>query len=148
MENNNNNNPKNQMSTEERMELIANSFGLELDEYFDVFNSEGSKLPHSPFGFTKKGLTGKYEECCNNIVLGYITTGHYTIKKLPWKPELGKPYHIPVITPSRFADASHEFIYTGSKQDKFYMEHNLMSETREETIEKRDKILKFCKEEL
>lgn len=71
----------------ERMCKIAESFGLELSEEFNIVG-EGKPLNCGPYKFTERGLLDK-DGCRWDKKMAELIRGIYTVEKLPWKPKTG-----------------------------------------------------------
>lgn len=76
---------KKEIPVSERMRKIAESFGLELSEEFNIVG-EGKPLNYGPYKFTERGLLDK-DGCRWDKKMVELIRGIYTVEKLPWKPK-------------------------------------------------------------
>ena len=70
-----------------RVDKLANVFGIELNEEFDLVDCDnGLKIDNCPYKFTERGLVD-----CNNYADEWcamlLITGEFEIAKKPWKPK-------------------------------------------------------------
>lgn len=131
------------------MEYVANLFGLELGEPFTLVNSNGDEDKNG-YTFTEKGLKkmgdGTYKDTLSHdVTLANMFRGYYDIKKLPWKPVDGETYFMPYI---RDGEADYEKDnYLGIDYEEKRYEAGLVCKTKNEAIEKAEKMLAVLKED-
>lgn len=70
---------------------VAELYGLELGEKFNLEDEDGDIYEYGPLYFTEEGLYDKDEDYRTSLFYSIIA-GEYVVKKLPWKPEVGERY--------------------------------------------------------
>lgn len=127
--------------TMNKMKEIAKLLGVELYEEFAVEEEYATR-----FRLTNTGLEISYSDenwsSCNRIF--DLLTDKNTIRKLPWKPESGTIYYVPVTQYSPKYKYK-TYIFSNDAVDKFYMNNKLMCETKKEAIKLGNYILEQVK---
>lgn len=73
-----------------RVDKLANVFGIELNEEFDLVDCDnGLKIDNCPYKFTERGLIDKDGDV-RRVLLNELLVGSVKLIKKPWKPKYGE----------------------------------------------------------
>lgn len=80
--------------SENKIAEVAKLLGVEIGEEFFVFNDMGELVGKGKHKFDYKGLWLIYDNKIGSVNqhLIYLLNGTWTIKKIPYKPQLGEDY--------------------------------------------------------
>jgi len=122
---------------------IAKMLGVEMGERFTVKYTK-RKIGTS-FYFAEDGLHNEESSDVYSMTLAGILYGKYEIKKLPWKPEEDEIYYIPIVAGGT---ADYDYHYWNNEQiDLPRYNANLVCRTKEEALEKAEKMLAVVKDD-
>ena len=131
------------------MEKLAELFGKQLNETFVVTNP-GAKSENE-FSFTEKGFVWRTAggDVENDKVLHMLLKGEATIKKGPWKPNVGDEYYyIDLSNPNLFS----KDIWNDNELDNYRYQKKLLYRSQKRLLpiaqRLKDKLDSVCMDEI
>ena len=72
-------------------DIVEKVLPVDIGEEFNIILDNGAYSVHNPFKFTETDLVNKDGDNITSYI-GYLVTGEYKIKKLPFAPKMGEKY--------------------------------------------------------
>ena len=72
-------------------DIVEKVLPVDIGEEFNIILDNGAYSVHNPFKFTETDLVNKDGDNITSYI-GYLVTGEYKIKKLPFAPKMGENY--------------------------------------------------------
>lgn len=113
-------------------EMLMKENGLRYGEQFDIINKQGDVFRNVHYRFTD--IINDYIESMP-VVLGKLILGIYTIKRIPFEPQVGEKYWFISLTIGRGIEA---YINNNDKVDKRIFKSLKIFRTKDEAIAERD----------
>jgi len=128
-----------------KVEKIAELLGVEVNENFTVINEYGEVVFHKAYiGTTGLAVNGARQD----EALGMLLHGLYKIIKLPWVPKNHEYYYLVDITgiEDRHRGDCNSWDEDQDKFNKHALKNKMVCKTKEEAIERANKILELWKD--